>query len=145
MKIVNSKIYFEVLPEKDQDKKTVFTPNADMMKYAKVIDIGHKVEWVQSGDIIKLYVNTMFMTEKGKGFCAERDVIFCNQIPQKGKVHIKEQVKDKITSLKTAKVINANCEDIESGDTVAYRDGQSLILPDNTEIVSETQIYYTKG
>lgn len=145
MNVVNNKIYFDLLVESEQDQKTIFTPNADMMKYALVLDVGHKVEWVKKGDVIKLYVNTMFMTEKGKGFCAERDVIFCNQIPQKGKVHIKEQTKDKITSLKTAKVINANCDDIQTDDIIAYRDGQSLILPDNTEIVSETQIYYTKG
>jgi hypothetical protein len=144
-KILNSKIFFEVLPDKDQPQKSPFSPNADLMKYAKVLDIGHKVEWVEIGDVIKLYVNTMFMIEKNKGFCSERDVIFRNSIPPKGKVHIKDQIKDTMSPLKNAKVIQSNSEDIISNDTIGYRDGQSLILPDGTEIISETQIYYTKG
>jgi hypothetical protein len=142
--IKNSKILFELLPEKDQPKKTALKPHADMMKHALVTDVGSKVEEINIGDIITLYVTTMFMIEKNIGFCSERDVIFTNNIPQKGKVHIHRQSKNPLQPLSNAVVINSNSSDIEKGEKVFYREGQSMQLPDNTEIISETQIYYSQ-
>lgn len=141
--IKNSKILFELLPDKDQPKKTALRPNADLMKHGKVLDIGSKVEDVSIGDIITLYVTTMFMIEKNKGFCSERDVIFTNDIPQKGKVHIHRQSKKPLQKFSNAEVVNSNAADVEKGETVYYREGQSMVLPDHTEIISETQIYYS--
>jgi uncharacterized protein YfaT (DUF1175 family) len=41
-----------------------------------------------------------------------------------------------------AEVVNSNVEDVQPGDQIFYRHGQSHILPDNSEILSETQIYH---
>lgn len=140
--VLNSKIKFKLLPDDDQPKKSVFKPNADLIKLVKVEKIGTRVEHVEEGDILHLYVTSMFMIDSDTGFCSERDVIFCNEIPQKGKVHISEQSKKPMDVFSTAKVINANSEDVLQGDIIHYREGQSHLLPDNTEILSETQIYY---
>ena len=140
--VLNSKIKFKLLPDDDQPKKSVFKPNVDLIKLVKVEKIGTRVEDVEEGDILHLYVTSMFMIDSDTGFCSERDVIFCNEIPQKGKVHISEQSKKPMDVFSTAKVINANSEDVLQGDIIHYREGQSHLLPDNTEILSETQIYY---
>ena len=142
--VKNSKILFELLPESQQPKKTALKPHADMMKLCKVIDVGNKTEWVQIHDIITIYVTTMVMIEKNIGFCSERDVIFTNNIPQKGKVHVHRQSKNPLQKLSNAFVLSSNSEDIEKGEKVFYREGQSMQLPDNTEIISETQIYYSE-
>jgi hypothetical protein len=144
MAILNNKIFFELLHEDDQPKKTIFTPNADLLKHARVIEVGHQVERPKESDIITLPVTTMIMTEKSKGFCSERDVIFVNGIPSEGKIHINKQSKEGITLLLNANVISSNSSDVQKGDTIFYREGQSMQLPDNTEIISEKSVYYKK-
>lgn len=142
--VKNSKILFELLPEVHQPKKTALKPHADMMKLCKVIDVGNKTEWVEINDVITIPVNSMIMIEKNIGFCSERDVIFTNNIPQKGKVHVYRQSKNPLQKLSNAYVLNSNSDDITKGEKVFYREGQSMQLPDNTEIISETQIYYSE-
>lgn len=144
MRVLNNKIHFELLPPEYQPQKTIFNPTADMLKLAKVIDVGCKVEEVKKEDIITLYEMAIKSLGDGTGFCSERDVIFTNNIPQKNKVHIKNQEKLDMSMLNKATVVNSNCEDISQDDTVFYINGQSHILPDNTEIISESQIYYNK-
>ena len=141
-KALNSKILFELLPEDKQPQKTIFAPNMDLMKFAKVLSVGKKVEDVKVGDIITIYVTTMVMLKKTIGFCSERDVILTNNIPPKGKIHINQQSKEGITVLMNANVINSNSEDIDTGDQIYYKVGNSHQLPDNTEIISEQQVYY---
>lgn len=142
MRVLNNKIYFELLPAEDQPKKTIFNPTADMLKLAKVIDVGCKVEEVKKEDIITLYEVAIKNLGDGTGLCSERDVIFANSIPQKNKVHIKNQEKVDLSMLNKATVVNSNCEDVSQDNTVFYINGQSHILPDNTEIISESQIFY---
>lgn len=144
MRVLNNKIYFELLPPDAQPQKTIFNPTADMLKLAKVIDVGCKVEEVRKDDIITLYEISIKNLGDGTGFCSERDVIFSNSIPQKNKVHIRNQEKVDLSMLNKATVINSNCEDISKDETVFYINGQSHILPDNTEIISESQIFYTE-
>lgn len=142
MKAANNKIFFELLDEEFQPKKTIFNPNATMLKLSKVISVGCKTEVAKVGDIITTYVSTNMMIDSKKGFCSERDVIFFNDIPQPNKVHIKNQSGDNLSLFTSAEVINSNSEDIMKNQKIFYRKGQSHILPDNTEIISDTQIYY---
>lgn len=139
--VANNKIYFKLLDESLQPVKTILRPQADVIKLVEVLDVGHKVEIAKKGDILHLYVATMIITEYDKGFCSDRDVLFVNEIPQAGKVHITNQEKDPLNPLSTANVINSNSEGIDKNDKIYYRSGQSLILPDNTEILSDSQIY----
>ena len=144
MKVLNNKIYFELLEDSEQPQKTIFQPNADMLKLCRVIDVGQNVEYVSEGDIITIYVTSISMLDSTKGLCTERDVIFNNSIPQKGKVHIGQQKNNELSVFKSGKVLSSNSQDIEKNDEVYYKPGQSHVLPDNTEIISETQIFYSK-
>lgn len=144
MKVVNNKIHFKILEEEFQPQKTIFNSNADLIKLVEVINVGEKVTIAKKKDILQLYVNNIFSIGNNEGFCSERDVIFINNIPQEGKVHIKNQSKEPMEILNNALVVNSNSNDIEKNDKVFYKSGQSMILPDHTEIVSETQIYYKK-
>ena len=56
MKVLNNKVYFELLDDSQQPQKTIFQPNADMLKLGRVIDVGQKVEYISEGDIITIYV-----------------------------------------------------------------------------------------
>ena len=113
-----------------------------MLKKAEVLEVGSNVIHVKTGDIIEVYVNTMVMISKDEGFCSERDVIFTNSLPPEGKVHIKNPSKKPLSPLTEAEVVNSNAKEIEKGDVVYFKSGQSHILPDNSEIISETQIYH---
>lgn len=145
MKVLNNKIYFELLPDSEQPQKTIFSPNMDMLKLCKVIDIGNKVfDFIKKEDIITLYVNNIQMIDKTKGFCNDKDVLFINEYPLKGKVHVTEQEKPKITPFSKAKVKKSSVDDIKDNENIYYKQGQSHILPDSTEIISETQIYFSK-
>lgn len=144
MAIVNNKVLFVLLPEKDQPQKTIFTPHADIWKHAKVMEVGHKVEIAKEKDIITVYVSTMVMIEKNIGICSDRDIIFINGIPTEGKVQINQQSKSDsgLSILKSANVVSSNSGDISPGNKVFYKEGKSHELPDNTEIILESQIYY---
>lgn len=144
-KITNNKIYFELLPESEQPVKSIYAPTGDMMKLGKVLDTGHKVEIAKKGDIIQIYFTTMILLNPKEAFCSDRDVIFVNDIPQKGKIHINKQSKESLSLLNSSIVINSNSDDIQKNDKIYYKKGQGHILPDNTEIISETQVYYKEG
>ena len=142
MKVVNNKIHFRILEDELQPQKTIFNSNANLIKLVEVINVGEKVTIAKKKDILHLYVTNIFSIGDNEGFCSERDIIFINDIPQQGKVHIKNQNKEPMMILSNALVINSNSDDIDKDDKVFYKSGQSMILPDHTEIVSETQIYY---
>lgn len=145
MVVLNNKILLEVLDDEFQPKKTFLNTTADLLKYCKVLDVGKKVEDIKKDDIVKLYVININFLDKKTGFCNEKDIIFINDYPRENKVHIKNQTKENLGFLHKADVIKSSSDDIEDNDEIYYKHGQSHILPDNTEIVSETQIYYKKG
>jgi hypothetical protein len=142
MEALNNKILYKVLDDEHQPKKTIFTPNADLLKYAEVINTGEKVEFVKQGDIISIYVHDMNRIDSELGFCSDRSVIFKNSIPQKGKIHITNIENNPMTSFSKAEVIESNSDDVNKGDIIYFKEGQAHILPDHTEIISETQVYY---
>lgn len=144
MKVLNNKVYFELLDDSQQPQKTIFQPNADMLKLGRVIDVGQKVEYISEGDIITIYITSISMLDSTKGLCNDRDIIFNNSVPQKGKVHIGEQKNNKLSVFNSAKVLSSNSPDIQNEEEVYYKSGQSHVLPDNTEIISESQIFYSK-
>lgn len=143
-KVLNTKIYFQLLPESEQPQKTVFQPNMDVLKIGQVIDVGHKVEKVKKGDFITLHINNISKYIQNDCFCNERDVIFINGYPQEGKVQITEQEDMNMTSFKKARVLKSSSNDIKDNEKVFYKDGQFLELPDHTKILSETQIYFSE-
>ena len=142
MKPLNNKVYFEILSDDKQPKKSVFIPDAEMLKLAEVIDVGESVTKVKKEDIITIYVTAISMLTSTTGFCAEREIIFINSYPQENKIHINSQVKQELTVFKKANVLKSSSKDIFDNETIFYKDGQTHILPDGSEIISESQVYY---
>lgn len=143
MKPLNTKIYFKILPEDKQPVKSIFVPDAEMLKFVEVMDTGDKVLKVKENDVLTLYVTTIQMLTQTTGFCTERDVIFINNYPQENKIHISANGKDNSLSIfKKGKVIKSSSSDISDSDLIYYKDGQTHILPDGSEIISESQVYY---
>lgn len=141
---LNTKIYFELLPDSEQPQKTFMNSELDKIKLCKVLKTGNKVSnFVKEEDIITVPVHAITMMYKEtKGFCSERDVIFSNSYPVEGKVHIKNQERIELNNLNKAIVIKSSSQDIDDEDEIFYKNGQSLVLPDHTEIISESQIYF---
>lgn len=145
MKVLNNKILMTILDDGHQPQKTIFSPNADMLKLFKIVDVGEKVELVKKGDIVTTYVNNVTLLNGDEYFCTERDILFINDYPQPGKIHLRGQVKEKLTLFNSAEVIKSSSGDIEDEDKVFYKAGQSHVLPDSTEIISESQVYYSNN
>ena len=142
MKPLNTKIYFKLLPEDQQPKKSVFIPDAEMLKFVEVLDVGHGVSKIKQGDILTVYITTIQMLTQSEGFCIEREVIFINNYPQENKIHINGQVKKGMSVFKQANVLASSSQDIDDNDIIYFKDGQTHILPDGSEIISESQVYY---
>lgn len=140
--VLNNKIHFKLLSEDKQPKKTIFTPNAELLKHAEVLDVGKDVVEIKTNDVITLHVNAMNMLDSKEGFCTERDPIFVNYNPRIDKVQITETSKVNLTNFSEASVLKSSYSEVENGEKVYYKEGQSLILPDNTEIISKSQIFY---
>ena len=145
MIVLNNKIYLELLDDELQPKKTFLNTDADLLKYCNVLDVGNSVSDIKKDDIVTLYVININFIDSKKGFCSDRDVIFINNRPKEKKVHINNQQKEKYGILYKGTVLASSSNDIKDGDEIYYKHGQSHILPDNTEILSETQIFYKKG
>lgn len=141
---LNNKLMIELLEDSKQPQKTIFSPNADMIKIGKVLSKGKSVDIVKEGDTVHVYTNNLTMFDSRKGFCSQRDLLFVNEYPQEGKVHITEQTTVPMSSFTSGVVIKSSSEDIQDEDKVFYKKGQSHVLPDNTEIISESQIYYSE-
>lgn len=144
MKAVNNKILYELLPEEDQPKKTIFSPGMDMLKRLRVLDKGSKVDDINVGDIITVYVHDMNQISSERGFCNSTSVIFTNDIPPKGTVHVNNINKESLSNFANGDVIQSNSEDIQKEDKIYFKQDKAHILPDNTEIISERQIFYKK-
>lgn len=144
MEALNNKILVELLPDSEQPKKTIFSPNEDMIKIGIALSTGYKVENVVEKDRLHVYVNSLHVVEGNLAFCSERDVIFRNNYPQPGKIHIDSQIDIPMSSFMKANVVRSSSEDILDQETIFYKKGQSHVLPNNTEIISETQVYYKK-
>ena len=139
---LNNKILYEVLPDSEQPQKSVFAPDMDKLKKCRVLDIGSEVKWVKTGDVITVYINDMNRYDDKKGYCIERSVIFREDYPQVGKVHITDIEENPLSQFTKARVIQSSANDIYKDDHVYFKNGQTFVLPDNTEIISETQIYF---
>lgn len=145
MKALNDKIYFELLDDSEQPKKSTFRPNMDMLKYAKVLDVGQNTKWVKQNDIITLYYMSIVILKNNEGFCSEREVLLSNGIPPERKVLISHLSRETLSNFNKASVLESNSEDISKGDIIFYKQGSSHLLPDNTEIINENQIYYSNN
>ena len=145
MRPVNNKILFDLLPDYEQPRKTVFSPDADTMKVARVISTGPEVTQDIKKDLkITFYVHGSRMLDSRTGVISDRDVVFVDDRPRPGKVHVTEQETKSMSSLGTARVISSGSKDISDREEIFYSPGQSLQLPDGTEIISETQIFLAR-
>ena len=142
LKVLNNKLHIRLLPDAEQPKKSIFSPDAEMLKKAEVLDVGQKVTEIEKGQIITLYVNSLYMLGTEEAFCTDRDPIFINGYPREGKVNVGNTEKKTMTSFTKGIALKSSSGDIDDNDVIYFREGQSHILPDNTEIISESQIYF---
>lgn len=140
--VLNNKVHFILLPEDEQPKKTIFTPNAELLKFAKVLEVGKDVKDIFKDDIITIYVTSIQMINQNEGFCVDREPIFVNYRPRVDKVLITDIGKDSFNTLSKATVLLSSSDEINDNDIIYFKEGQSHILPDNTELISKSQIYY---
>lgn len=142
MKPLNNKIFFELLDEKYQPKKSILVPDGDILKKAKVLDIGDKVTNIKKGDEIVLYVNDIRGIGDRKGYCNDTNPIFINDKPQPNKTHISKISSDNLTKFDNGKVISSTDNNLKKNDIIGYIKENGLILPDSSEIISDTQIFF---
>lgn len=142
MKPLNNKIFFELLDEKHQPKKSILVPDGDILKKAKVLDVGNKVTNIKKGDEIVLYVNDIRGIGDRKGYCNDTNPIFINDKPQANKTHISKISSDNLTRFDNGKVISSTDDNLKKDDIIGYIKGNGLILPDSSEIISDTQIFF---
>lgn len=139
---LNNKVKFELLPEDRQPKPTVLNPNADALKLAIVLSVGHKVENIKEGDTITLYNNDVMIFEDKIGYCVDSNPIFINDRPQPNKTNILPEKATTISKFSKATVLSSTDKNLNAGDKVGYKDGNGLKLPDESLIVSDTQIFF---
>ena len=145
MKPVNNKIYFKILPEDNKEGLTKFMPTEGLgLKKVEVLDVGSSVVEVKKGDIISLYANDIMHITVDTGFCTELNVVLINSNPKNGKIRVSKPEKVLGQKLSKAKVISTGDKEISSGSKVGFRPGQSLTLIDGSEIISNTQVFYTE-
>lgn len=142
MKALNNKVSFKLLPDSEQPKRSVLNPDAESLKKATVLSVGYKVEHIKVGDVIVLYTNDIRIAEEGIGYCNETNPIFINDKPQPNKTHIQTKKTNKISKFNKAIVKSSTDKELQEGDEIGYVKGSGLILPDHTEIISDTQIFY---
>lgn len=141
IKPVHNKLYLELLPDSEQPERTIFNQDAELMKHYEVIAKGSTVsEEIEVGDIVTCYINHVRMIDFHKGFCTDRDPIFIDGSPRTGKVVIKNPQREGLTLFNRAEVVKSSSKDVDEACDVIYLPGQGHILPDGTEIISETQI-----
>lgn len=137
-----NKVLFELLSEDKQPKKSIFAPNGDSIKNAVVIAIGETVTAINPGDIIQLYVNDIMGIDSKLGYCIDTNAIFINRKPQPNKTHIRSKKSEELSKFNKADVIVSTSSKLKKGDEIGYKKGSGLILPDGSEIISNTQIYF---
>lgn len=139
---LNNKILFELLPEEKQPKRSVLVPDADTLKLVIVLEVGDKVSNCKKNDIVTLHISDILSIDDSKGYCTDSNLLFINGSPQLGKTHIQPLKNEKLSKLNKAKVIVSNDKNLNKNDTIGYRKGNGLILPDHTEIISDNQIFF---
>lgn len=145
MKPVYNKLLLKKLPDSQQPKKTFLTPDAELLKKYEVLDIGSEVkEEISVGSIVTCYINHVQMIDSEKGFCTFRDPVFVDGKVREGKVGLGLTTSIPMTRLNEAEVVNSGSSEIPTGSKIVYIPGQGHILPDNTEIISLTQILALK-
>lgn len=137
-----NKVLFELLPEDQQPKKSIFAPNGDSVKNATVIAIGETVTAIKEGDIIQLYVNDIMGIDSKRGYCIDTNAIFINKQPQPNKTHIRTKKSEGLSKFVKADVISSSTLNLKEGDEIGFKRGSGLVLPDGSEIISNTQIYF---
>lgn len=142
MKALNNKVMYTLLPDNEQPKRTILNPDGDNLKKAKVISVGSKVEHIKLDDIITLYTHDVRIAEDNIGYCTDTNPIFINNKPQPNKTHIQTKKTNKVSRFNKATVLSSTDKELKEGDEIGYVKGSGLILPDNTEIISDTQIFY---
>lgn len=142
MRPLNNKIKFELLPEDEQPKKTSMVPFGDALKKVKVLEVGTKVEDIEKDDILVLYNHDVMLFEGSMGYCLDRDPVFINDHPQKNKTHIQPKKADRLSKFEKGTVLSTTDPEMSKGDEIGFKKANGLILPDNTEIISDTQIYF---
>lgn len=137
---------FELLPRDEQPKNTVLIPDADSMKKAKVLSVGFLVntEFIKVGDIITIYNNDIVRVSgtESVGFTTDRNILFADGFPQVNKTHISPLNREELSTLDKASVIKSWDDKLKEGDIIYYKKGNGLILPDRTEIISDSQIFF---
>lgn len=142
MVALNNKISYILLPDEEQPNRTILNPDGDNLKKAKVVSVGSKVEHIKPDDIITLYTHDVRIAEENIGYCADTNPIFINEKPQPNKTHIRTKKVNKVSRFQKATVLSSTDKELNEGDEIGYVKGNGLILPDNTEIISDTQIFY---
>lgn len=142
IKPLNSKVYFTLLPSDKQPKKTLISPDGDILKMGEILKVGNEVTELKEGDIITFYGNDFLRITEKEGVIADRSIIFVNSKPRKNKTHISELNSTELSTLNKARVISSDDNEIQEDDNIFYKKGASLILPDKTEIISNTQVFY---
>ena len=133
---------FELLPEDQQPKPTLLNPNADDLKKAKVLGVGCKVQYIKEYDVITLYNNDIMIVEDNTGYCTETNPIFINDKPQPNKTNILPENSLSISKFSKATVLTSTDPQLKKGDKVGYKKASGLVLPDQSEIISDTQIFF---
>lgn len=137
-----NKVLFELLPEDQQPKKSIFAPNGDSVKNAKVISVGETVTFIKKDDIIQLYANDIMGINSKLGYCIDTNAIFINRKPQPNKTHIRSKKSEELSKFNKADIISSSSSKLKEGDEIGFKKGNGLILPDGSEIISNTQIYF---
>lgn len=137
MKALFNKLILEKLPKEQEDE---WNPLYKVMIKAKVLSTGSEIDFVKDGDIVVLAESDLHMMDNKKGFAVDRSLIFINDYPQPGKIHITPLKKD-LNVFEKGVVVKSSVDPLLEGDEVGYVKG-GIVLPDYTEIISKSQVYF---
>lgn len=138
MKVLNNKVLFELIPQKNLDIKQMMQNPSGVLEYGKVLQVGSKVEDIKKGDIITVYSNDIRKYD-GKCFCGENSVLFVNNNSRNGRTHLKNP-KSTVSQFTKATVESTTEEGLEKGDEVIYL-GTFIDLPDGSKLLNNSQIF----
>ena len=136
---VGNKLIVEIINSDEDD----WNPLYKILTKAKVLDLGNEVlKYIKKDDIITISKSDIHILKENIGFCVDRNIIFINDYPHEDKVHI-NPCKKEIDIFDKGNVIKSSCSDIKSDEIIGYIKGKGgLILPDYTEVISKSQIYF---
>lgn len=138
MKVLNNKILFELIPQKDLNLRQMMENPSGTLEYGKVIQVGKLVEDIKKGDVITIYTNDVRKYD-GKCFCSENSVLFVNDNSRNGRTHLKNP-KQTVSKFTKATVVSTTEDGIKKGDDVIFM-GTFIDLPDGSKILNNSQIF----